>query len=291
MKEWKFSPYIRPTMASWVVSVHPDPGNAKLERSVLCVASCSTCRHGVTTASDFARPASPARATVSICIFFVRVAWNVSFLEPDLKTSLRRCLTFAVPEKIVELAERSGADFSSANSASLDHAIGSVWGNLPQADREDSIDGSSSALRSKDRGDDTLNCPRQENLPSESVSALSRLRSASGMEGFRFLRLYSSCYSSKPSSTENTWSFRHLDLAHALPGHYCRFSYQQLAPRRDTRRPYLPSGMMPVPMGLSATRVASTARSEFVEQSSRPTLSFLGSWTKSNKCSFSSRRS
>jgi hypothetical protein len=41
--------------------------------------------------------------------FFLRAGWHVSFLEPDLKTSLARTFNFSDPEKIRELARRGGA--------------------------------------------------------------------------------------------------------------------------------------------------------------------------------------
>jgi hypothetical protein len=43
--------------------------------------------------------------------FKCRNAWRVHFHEGDLKTSLRKHLTFASEEKIVGPAKRSGAEF------------------------------------------------------------------------------------------------------------------------------------------------------------------------------------
>jgi hypothetical protein len=55
--------------------------------------------------------------------FQQRQGWHVSFLEPDLKTSLRKHLTFASEKKIVELATRGGADLNLESRASIDHGI------------------------------------------------------------------------------------------------------------------------------------------------------------------------
>ena len=54
---------------------------------------------------------------------YLREGWRVSFLEADCKTSLRKKLVFAFPEKIIDLAKRGGADFTSASRADIDYAI------------------------------------------------------------------------------------------------------------------------------------------------------------------------
>jgi hypothetical protein len=41
--------------------------------------------------------------------FMLSKSWYCQFLEEDLKTSLRRKLTFATSEKIIQLAEHAGA--------------------------------------------------------------------------------------------------------------------------------------------------------------------------------------
>jgi hypothetical protein len=60
-----------------------------------------------------------------------RKGWHVSFLEEDLKTSLRKHLTFADPKKIIELAERGGAKMTSEDRAMIAHGIengrGGIW--------------------------------------------------------------------------------------------------------------------------------------------------------------------
>jgi hypothetical protein len=63
-----------------------------------------------------------------------RDGWQVSFLESDLKTSLRKHLTFASEQKIVELAERESAESNLESRAVIQHGIetgrGGLWLNL-----------------------------------------------------------------------------------------------------------------------------------------------------------------
>ncbi len=63
--------------------------------------------------------------------------WHVSFLEPDLKTSLPRKFIFQDPAKVVEMAMRGGADRTSADKQAIEYGItngrGSVWLNLTAA--------------------------------------------------------------------------------------------------------------------------------------------------------------
>jgi hypothetical protein len=60
--------------------------------------------------------------------------WYCQFLMDDLKTPLRRKLTFQEPEKIFDLAKRGGAEFTSADRQALEYGIqmgrGAVWLNL-----------------------------------------------------------------------------------------------------------------------------------------------------------------
>ena len=60
--------------------------------------------------------------------------WLVEFLEGDARTKLRRKLRFGDPAKILELAERGGADRTSADRESLKYGIGvgqgGVWLSL-----------------------------------------------------------------------------------------------------------------------------------------------------------------
>jgi hypothetical protein len=49
--------------------------------------------------------------------------WYVQFLESDLRTPLRKTVTFASPEKIIEMAERGGADLNLESRAGLQHGI------------------------------------------------------------------------------------------------------------------------------------------------------------------------
>jgi hypothetical protein len=55
--------------------------------------------------------------------FQCRNGWHVSFLEEDLKTSLRKHLTFASEEKIIELAQRGNADLNLESRAAIQHGI------------------------------------------------------------------------------------------------------------------------------------------------------------------------
>ncbi len=60
--------------------------------------------------------------------------WDVQFLDSDLKTSLRKHLTFASEKKIIELAERGNANLDLKSRAAIQHGIsigrGGVWLNL-----------------------------------------------------------------------------------------------------------------------------------------------------------------
>jgi hypothetical protein len=55
--------------------------------------------------------------------FFFRKAWQVQFLEADLKTPLPRKLTFADPDKIRELARRGEAWGTSEARQMIEHAL------------------------------------------------------------------------------------------------------------------------------------------------------------------------
>ena len=55
--------------------------------------------------------------------FQCRNGWHVSFLESDLQTSLRKHLTFANEQKIVELAERGNAELNLESRAAIQHGI------------------------------------------------------------------------------------------------------------------------------------------------------------------------
>ena len=58
-------------------------------------------------------------------------SWMCQFLEEDLKTPLPRKLIFQTSEKVVQMAERGGADISLAGRQALEHGIGvgrgGVW--------------------------------------------------------------------------------------------------------------------------------------------------------------------
>lgn len=55
--------------------------------------------------------------------FMCREGWHVQFLEPDLRTPIHKHLRFTAPAKIMELAERGGADLSLDSRAALEHGI------------------------------------------------------------------------------------------------------------------------------------------------------------------------
>ena len=63
--------------------------------------------------------------------FMLRNGWHVSFLEPDLKTPLPLKLTFATPEKLLEMFERWGESKLLEDRSALEYAIqmgrGSIW--------------------------------------------------------------------------------------------------------------------------------------------------------------------
>ena len=63
--------------------------------------------------------------------FFHREGWCCQFLEADLKTPLKKKLTFSDPRKIIELAKRAGAIANLEGRQAIDHAIdkgrGGIW--------------------------------------------------------------------------------------------------------------------------------------------------------------------
>ena len=62
--------------------------------------------------------------------------WCCQFLMEDLRTSLRRKFVFQDSKKIVDMAQKGGADFTSADRQALEFGIsrgqGAVWLNLTQ---------------------------------------------------------------------------------------------------------------------------------------------------------------
>jgi hypothetical protein len=69
--------------------------------------------------------------------FVFREGWYCQFLEADLKTILPKKLTFAVAEKVRELAQHGGAFKHLASKHAVDQGIdnrqGGVWLNLTAA--------------------------------------------------------------------------------------------------------------------------------------------------------------
>ena len=55
--------------------------------------------------------------------FMLRQGWHCQFLEEDLKHALPRKLTFATPDKIMELVERTGALRDLACRQAVQHGI------------------------------------------------------------------------------------------------------------------------------------------------------------------------
>jgi hypothetical protein len=55
--------------------------------------------------------------------YMIRDGWYCQFLEADLKTSLPKTFTFAIPEKIIELAERGRGLKDLASKQALEHGI------------------------------------------------------------------------------------------------------------------------------------------------------------------------
>ena len=63
--------------------------------------------------------------------FMLNGGWYCQFLEEDCRTPLKRTLTFAHPDKIIEIHERWGEARQLADRNALEYAIdmgrGSVW--------------------------------------------------------------------------------------------------------------------------------------------------------------------
>src|ERR1700761_7001064 len=74
------------------------------------------------------------RHRVYMHFMLVDGGWFCQFLEPDLKTSLPRNLTFKGPEKVREMYDRFGAEKKLEDRSALEYGInqgrGSIWLNL-----------------------------------------------------------------------------------------------------------------------------------------------------------------
>ena len=55
----------------------------------------------------------------------VHRGWYCQFLKDDLRTPLRRKLTFSDPQKLLEIAQRGGADSALADKQALERSPGS----------------------------------------------------------------------------------------------------------------------------------------------------------------------
>ena len=53
----------------------------------------------------------------------MKIRWLCQFLEADLKTPLRKKLTFQTPDKVMELAMRGGADTALASRQGIDYGV------------------------------------------------------------------------------------------------------------------------------------------------------------------------
>src|ERR1017187_5392356 len=98
--------------------------------------------------------------------FTCRKGWQCQFLEPDLKATAARPITFQDPAKIVEMAERGNALKDLASRQALDYAInmgcGSQMSSTASSRRHASLscaDGPS-ANRATPRS-----CPRHTETP------------------------------------------------------------------------------------------------------------------------------
>jgi hypothetical protein len=59
----------------------------------------------------------------------LRNGWHISFLEEDLKTPLPLKLTFAIPDKLLEIHERWGEGRLVEDKSALEYAIN--WAGVP----------------------------------------------------------------------------------------------------------------------------------------------------------------
>jgi hypothetical protein len=71
-------------------------------------------------------------STHRVYLYFMhRQGWHCQFLEADRKTSLPRKLTFATPDKLLEIFERWGESRLLEDRSALEYAIqkgrGSMW--------------------------------------------------------------------------------------------------------------------------------------------------------------------
>ena len=67
-------------------------------------------------------------------VFQCRNGWYVQFLECDLKTPLRKTVTFASEDKLIEMDERGKADLNLESRAAIQHGIEIGKAALPKSD-------------------------------------------------------------------------------------------------------------------------------------------------------------
>ncbi len=101
------------------------------EQGKICC-RCKTFLKPVPVRERYCDRCDPAnRHRVYMNFMFVQGGWYCQFLEPDLKTSLRRKLVYQDSQKIIEMARRGGADFTLAGRQGIEEGIakgrGGVW--------------------------------------------------------------------------------------------------------------------------------------------------------------------
>lgn len=97
---------------------------------------CASCRRPLTqpttSGEQLCSGCRAASGRHRIYMSFVhRQVWHCSFLEDDLKTPLRKKLSFTSAEKIREIARRGGCTLNLETLQALDHGIengrGGMW--------------------------------------------------------------------------------------------------------------------------------------------------------------------
>jgi hypothetical protein len=75
--------------------------------------------------------ATPAQKPYRVYMtFFQSGGWYCQFLEEDLKTSLPKSLTFATPDKVIELIGRGGGIKSLEDQQAVEYAVQNGRGGM-----------------------------------------------------------------------------------------------------------------------------------------------------------------
>ena len=109
-----------------------DGERASSTRQRLAGKVCCACRNSLPpdpTGERYCERCAPRRR---ICMHYMLATggWYCQFLEEDLKTPLRRTFTFATEEKVLDMAKRGGAEWTSDREAmeyGLRQGRGNVW--------------------------------------------------------------------------------------------------------------------------------------------------------------------